>query len=110
MIHPDSTVDDCLDEIGALEREIERLRAGMREYACTNTDQPCGCYQQFLSEKAEIERLRALLREALPFIDDAGDDEDPEAKRYAIETADSIRRVLGEKIFAGRTLFAGEKT
>jgi hypothetical protein len=26
MIHPDATVDECMEEIGALEREIERLR------------------------------------------------------------------------------------
>jgi hypothetical protein len=38
----------------------ERLKAGIREYACTATDHPCGCYDQFLSERAEIERLRAL--------------------------------------------------
>jgi hypothetical protein len=43
-----------------LELEIERLKAGIREYACTATDHPCGCYQQFLSERAEIERLREL--------------------------------------------------
>ena len=43
-----------------LRAEIERLKAGMHEYACTGTDHPCGCYDQFLSEKAEIERLGAL--------------------------------------------------
>ncbi len=41
-----------------LRAENERLRAGMREYACTGTDHPCGCYDQFLSEKAENERLQ----------------------------------------------------
>jgi hypothetical protein len=45
----------------------------------------------------KIERLRALLRDALPFVNDAGDDEDPEARRYATETADDIRRALEEK-------------
>jgi hypothetical protein len=40
------------------EAEIERLKAGIREYACTGTDHPCGCYDQFLSERAEIERLQ----------------------------------------------------
>ena len=39
--------------------EIERLEAGMREYACTSTDHPCGCYDQFISEKAKIARLEA---------------------------------------------------
>ena len=43
-----------------LRAEIERLKAGMHEYACTGTDHPCGCYDQFLSEKAEIERLNAI--------------------------------------------------
>jgi len=44
--------------------EIERLQAGMREYACTATDHPCGCYDQFLSERAEIERLTTIAENA----------------------------------------------
>jgi predicted RNase H-like nuclease (RuvC/YqgF family) len=32
------------------EGEIERLRAEMREYACTGTDEPCGCYSEFLRD------------------------------------------------------------
>jgi hypothetical protein len=48
----------------------------------------------WVDAEQEIDRLRALLRDALPFVNDAGDDEDPEARRYAIETADAIRRAL----------------
>src|SRR5438552_1259349 len=46
-----------------LDEMIARLTAALREYACTGTDHPCGCYAQFLSERAEIERLRAALFE-----------------------------------------------
>jgi hypothetical protein len=45
--------------------EIERLQDGIREYACTGTDHPCGCYNEFLSERAEIERLRISLNNAV---------------------------------------------
>jgi hypothetical protein len=40
------------------QERIAELQAGMREYACTASDHPCGCYNQFLSERAEIERLK----------------------------------------------------
>ena len=42
--------------------DIEQLKAGMREYACTGTDHPCGCYDQFLSERAKIKQLRAEVK------------------------------------------------
>jgi regulator of replication initiation timing len=45
-------------ENAELRADNDRLRAGMREYACTGTDHPCGCYTQFLSERADNERLR----------------------------------------------------
>jgi hypothetical protein len=41
--------------------ENEQLKTALREYACTGTDHPCGCYNQFLSERAEIEQLRGVI-------------------------------------------------
>ena len=52
------------DQIAELRAEIARLRAGIEEYACTGTDHPCGCHTLLTADKAEIERLRAVL---LPF-------------------------------------------
>lgn len=42
-------------------------------------------------EIAENERLRALLRRALPFVNDAGTDECPEASSAAVELANELR-------------------
>jgi uncharacterized coiled-coil DUF342 family protein len=44
-------------EIEQLLAQIKLIRDDMKEYCCTATDHPCGCYDQFLSEKAEIARL-----------------------------------------------------
>lgn len=44
--------------------------------------------------EAEVERLRAALREAMPFVCDAGDDEDPEAKSRACELLERIEAAL----------------
>lgn len=55
-----SDLDELRDKAARCDElvaEIDRLKEGAREYACTATDHPCGCYSQFLSEKAEIERL-----------------------------------------------------
>lgn len=41
--------------------EIKNLRRGLRDYACTGTDKPCGCYAEFVRDTAEIERLQAHL-------------------------------------------------
>jgi hypothetical protein len=59
-----------------LEAEVERLRAELADLA------------------HEIERLLALLREARPFVSDAGNDEDPEAQRRACELLEQIDAAL----------------
>jgi hypothetical protein len=44
--------------------------------------------------EAERDQLRALVREAMPFVNDAGDDEDPEAKAVACEWLEKARPLL----------------
>jgi signal transduction histidine kinase len=56
-------------------------------------------------KEAEIKRLRALLREAIPFINDAGNDEDPEAQTRANDLFVRIARIPDgayEDIWEGR--------
>jgi hypothetical protein len=46
-----------------VDAEVGRLKAGIKEYACTGTDHPCGCYAEFVRDTAEVERLRHELSE-----------------------------------------------
>jgi hypothetical protein len=74
--------------------EIERLKAGMDEYACTGTEHPCGCYSEFLSERAEIGRLQAALEDAADFIDP---DTDPWRHVTQREMAARLRAALNQQ-------------
>jgi septal ring factor EnvC (AmiA/AmiB activator) len=53
MIHPDATVDECMEEISELEREIERQEKQLYRLG-----------EELAKEKLEIERLRAERDEA----------------------------------------------
>jgi hypothetical protein len=69
MIHPDATIEECMEEIGALEREIERLRADneiLRAYV--KHERSLGAEEPMIEltdTRQEIERLRAMLGRAL---------------------------------------------
>jgi hypothetical protein len=48
--------------------------------------------------RAEIERVRALVRTAIPFMNDAGNDEDPDAKTVACAWLEEAHAVLEPKL------------
>jgi hypothetical protein len=59
-IHPEASRDECLEEIGALEREVERLRELKTPASRELLNITKGCLD---NAEAEIERLLAALRD-----------------------------------------------
>lgn len=57
-------IDKQIDPIGWRDAKIAELEEAIREFACTGTDEPCGCYRLLSQEKTEIARLRAELLNA----------------------------------------------
>jgi hypothetical protein len=92
--------------------EIERLRAAV-DIAGSEIDLHI---DELKKSNAEIERLRALLKEAQQYVSDAGNDEDPETQRHSRsllselpprpqfyestmkEAADEIERLIVERL------------
>jgi hypothetical protein len=59
MIHPDATIDECMQEISALEAENEQLRAGLREALGMVESFASGAGFSY-SGRAAFDRLAAL--------------------------------------------------
>jgi dynactin complex subunit len=77
MIHPNATRDECLDEIGTLEREIERLQAALSN-----------CRKLHKVEVDEKDVLRAALRDLV----------NRWSTRRGLDSAiQRARHILGEK-------------
>jgi hypothetical protein len=63
MIHPDATVDECMEEISALEREIERQEKQLYRLGDELAKEKLERLRARQDAKAECEQLRMVLRD-----------------------------------------------
>src|SRR5258707_991915 len=61
--------DKQIDPIGWRDAKIAELEAAIREFACTGTDEPCGCYRLLSQERTEIARLQLANKQSMEMAD-----------------------------------------
>jgi hypothetical protein len=61
MIHPEATVDECMQEITALEAEIERLQLEFKRFMSVCSEGSARGRAMDLIDKRDWERARAAL-------------------------------------------------
>jgi septal ring factor EnvC (AmiA/AmiB activator) len=85
-IHPDATVDECMEEISELEREIERQEKQLYRLG-----------EELAKEKLEIERLRAERDEWSRMWHEARAEIERLQEFIGLNADEIARRALGEK-------------